>query len=165
MAAKSARRRQVEAAALYPLDWVEERTGLVGGIKYFLFRNVPRDTNWMQTLGAATLTAFLVQSVTGVFLAMYYKPDPNSAYESIQNITHEVTLGWLVRGMHKWGASVFIILMFLHMGRVFLFGAYKYPRELNWIVGALLLVLGMLEGFTGYLLPWDQTAYLSLIHI
>ena len=70
-----------------------------------------------------------------------------------------MTLGWLVRGMHKWGASVFIILMFLHMGRVFLFGAYKYPRELNWIVGVLLLVLGMLEGFTGYLLPWDQTAY------
>ena len=113
----------------------------------------------MQTLGAATLTAFLVQATTGVFLAMYYKPDPENAYESIQNITHDVTLGWLVRGMHKWGASVFIILMFLHMGRVFLFGAYKYPRELNWIVGVLLLVLGMLEGFTGYLLPWDQTAY------
>ena len=142
-----------------PLDWVEERTGIVGGVKYFLFRNVPHDINWMQTLGAATLTAFLVQTVTGVFLAMYYKPDPENAYASIQNITHDVTLGWLVRGMHKWGASVFIILMFLHMGRVFLFGAYKYPRELNWIVGVLLLVLGMLEGFTGYLLPWDQTAY------
>jgi menaquinol-cytochrome c reductase cytochrome b subunit len=68
-------------------------------------------------------------------------------------------MGWLVRGMHKWGASVFIILMFLHMGRVFLFGAYKYPRELNWIVGVLLLAMGMMEGFTGYLLPWDQTAY------
>jgi menaquinol-cytochrome c reductase cytochrome b subunit len=159
MAAKSARRRQLESAALYPLDWVEERTGLVGGVKYFLFRNVPRDINWMQTLGAATLTAFLVQATTGVVLAMYYKPDPQNAYSSIQHITHEVTLGWLVRGMHKWGASVFIILMFLHMGRVFLFGAYKYPRELNWIVGSLLLVLGMLEGFTGYLLPWDQTAY------
>jgi quinol-cytochrome oxidoreductase complex cytochrome b subunit len=157
--AKSARRRQLEQAVLLPLDWVEERTGLVGATKYFLFRNVPHDINWMQTLGAATLTAFLVQLTTGVFLAMYYKPDPNSAYESIQNITHDVWLGWLVRGMHKWGASVFIILMFLHMGRVFLFGAYKYPRELNWIVGALLLVLGMLEGFTGYLLPWDQTAY------
>ena len=122
-------------------------------------RNVPHDVNWMQTLGAATLTAFLVQATTGVFLAMYYKPDPENAYSSIQNITHDVTLGWLVRGMHKWGASVFIILMFLHMFRVFLFGAYKYPRELNWIVGVLLLVLGMLEGFTGYLLPWDQTAY------
>src|SRR5882672_3237886 len=156
---KSARRRQLEQAMLLPLDWIEERTGLVGGVKYFLFRNVPHDVNWMQTLGAATLTAFLVQAVTGVFLAMYYKPDPENAYASIQNITHEVTLGWLVRGMHKWGASVFIILMFLHMGRVFLFGAYKYPRELNWVLGVLLLTMGMAEGFTGYLLPWDQTAY------
>ena len=156
---KSARRRQLEQAMQLPLDWIEERTVLVGGVKYFLFRNVPHDVNWMQTLGAATLTAFLVQATTGVFLAMYYKPDPENAYSSIQNITHDVTLGWLVRGMHKWGASVFIILMFLHMFRVFLFGAYKYPRELNWIVGVLLLVLGMLEGFTGYLLPWDQTAY------
>ena len=117
----------------------------------------------MQTLGAATLTAFLVQATTGVFLAMYYKPDPDSAYESIQNITNEVTLGWLVRGMHKWGASLFIILMFLHMGRTFLFGAYKYPRELNWIIGVLLLVTGMAEGFTGYLLPWDQTAYWATV--
>ncbi|HKC78033.1 MAG TPA: cytochrome b N-terminal domain-containing protein, partial [Gaiellaceae bacterium] len=69
----------------------------------------------------------------------------------------------LVRGMHRWGASVFIILMFLHMGRVFLFGAYKYPRELNWIIGVLILVMGMMEGFTGYLLPWDQTAYWATV--
>ena len=94
---------------------------------------------------------------------MYYKPDPNSAYESIKHITNDVTLGWLVRGMHRWGASLFIILMFFHMARVFLFGAYKYPRELNWIIGVLLLVLGMLEGFTGYLLPWDQTAYWATV--
>ncbi len=153
----------MEAAALYPLDWVEERSGLVGGVKYFLFRNVPRDINWMQTLGAATLTAFLIQAITGVFLAMYYKPDPDQAYESIVNITNEVTLGWLVRGMHKWGASLFIILMFLHMARTFLFGAYKYPRELNWVIGVLLLVTGMAEGFTGYLLPWDQTAYWATV--
>jgi quinol-cytochrome oxidoreductase complex cytochrome b subunit len=160
---KSERRAALESAVLYPLDWLEERSGLVGGIKYFLFRKVPRDVNWMQTLGSATLTAFLVQAVTGVVLAMYYKPDPNSAYESIRHITNDVTLGWLVRGMHRWGASVFIILMFLHMARVFLFGAYKYPRELNWIVGVSLLILGMLEGFTGYLLPWDQTAYWATI--
>ena len=152
-------RSKVGSAVVYPLDWLEERSGLVGGVKYFLFRKVPGDTNWFHTLGSATLTAFLVQTVTGVFLAMYYQADPQNAYGSIQHITHDVTLGWLVRGMHKWGASVFIILMFLHMARVFLFGAYKYPRELNWIVGVLLLVLGMLEGFTGYLLPWDQTAY------
>ena len=125
-----ARREQMSAAVNFPLDWLEERSGLVGGVKYFLFRKVPGDTNWMQTLGSATLTAFIVQAVTGAILAMYYKPDPNSAYESVQHITNDVWLGWLVRGMHRWGASVFIILMFLHMGRVFLFGAYKYPRPM-----------------------------------
>jgi quinol---cytochrome c reductase cytochrome b subunit, bacillus type len=104
-----------------------------------------------------------VQVVTGVILAMYYKPDPDKAYESIEYITNDVTLGWLVRGMHRWGASVFIILMFFHMARVFIFGAYKYPRELNWIVGVLILALGMLEGFSGYLLPWDQTAYWATV--
>jgi quinol-cytochrome oxidoreductase complex cytochrome b subunit len=157
------RRQRVSEAVTYPLDWLEERSGLVGGVRYFLFRKVPGDTNWMQTLGSATLTAFIVQAVTGVILAMYYKPTPHDAYSSIQNITDHVTMGWLVRGMHRWGASVFIILMFLHMGRVFLFGAYKYPRELNWIVGVLLLVMGMMEGFTGYLLPWDQTAYWATV--
>jgi len=150
-------------AALYPLDWMEERSGLIGGIKYFLFRNVPRDSSWGHTLGSATLTAFLVQLGTGVILAMYYKPDPNSAYESVQRINNDVTLGWLVRGMHRWGASVFIILIFFHMARVFLFGAYKYPRELNWIVGVLLLPLALLEGFSGYLLPYDQTAYWATV--
>jgi menaquinol-cytochrome c reductase cytochrome b subunit len=163
VAAKSSRRAQIEAAALYPVDWLEERSGLVGGIKYFLFRKVPRDTSWFHTLGSATLTAFLVQAITGVVLAMYYKPDPEKAYQSIQFITNDLTLGWLVRGMHRWGASVFIILMFFHMARVFLFGAYKYPRELNWIIGVLLLAMGMLEGFTGYLLPWDQTAYWATV--
>ena len=137
--------------------------GLVGGIKYFLFRKVPGDTSWLHTLGSATLTAFLVQAVTGVILAMYYKPDPQDGVR-VDPAHHERhRLGWLVRGMHRWGASVFIILMFFHMARVFLFGAYKYPRELNWIVGVLLLALGMFEGFTGYLLPCDQTAYWATV--
>jgi menaquinol-cytochrome c reductase cytochrome b subunit len=160
---KSPRRQKLEAAVNYPLDWLEERSGLIGGIRYFLFRKVPGDTNWFHTLGSATLTAFLVQALTGAILAMYYQPDPATAYQSINHITNDVTLGWLVRGMHKWGASVFIILMFFHMARVFLFGAYKYPRELNWIVGVMLLAVGMLEGFTGYLLPWDQTAYWATV--
>jgi menaquinol-cytochrome c reductase cytochrome b subunit len=121
---KSKRRQQLQNAVLVPLDWVEERSGLVGYLKWFLFRKVPHDVSWAQTLGSATLTAFIVQLVTGVILAMYYRPDPDKAYASIQHITDDVTLGWLVRGMHKWGASVFIILMFFHMARVFLFGAY-----------------------------------------
>src|SRR5262249_29711209 len=78
---KSERRQRMEAAVNYPLDWLEERSGIVGGLRYFLFRKVPGDTNWFHTLGSATLTAFLVQAVTGVILAMYYKPDPNSAYQ------------------------------------------------------------------------------------
>src|SRR5918999_942530 len=160
---KSARRQQIEFIALYPVDWLDERSGLVRWTKYFLFRKVPRDIGWYHTLGSATLTAFLMQAITGVILAFYYKPDPDKAYESIQRITNDLTLGWLVRGMHRWGASVFIILIFFHMARVFLFGAYKYPRELNWIIGVTMLVLGMLQGFTGYLLPWDQTAYWATV--
>jgi quinol-cytochrome oxidoreductase complex cytochrome b subunit len=163
MPRKRDRKEQMLAMAQYPLDWLEERSGLVGGLKYFLFRKVPGDSGWWHTLGSATLTAFLVQLGTGVILAMYYKPDPNSAYESVQHINNDVTLGWLVRGMHRWGASVFIILIFFHMARVFLFGAYKYPRELNWIVGVLLLPLALLEGFSGYLLPYDQTAYWATV--
>ena len=171
MATKSKRDLLVENAILAPLDWVDERTGAVRGTKWFLFRNVPRDVSWAQTLGSAALTAFIVLTVTGVTLAMYYEPsssiDPITgkpvAYSSIEAITNELTLGWLVRGMHRWGASVFIILLFLHMGRVFLFGAYKYPRELTWITGVHILVTGMLLGFTGYLLPWDQTAYWATV--
>ena len=171
MATKSKRDLLVENAILAPLDWVDERTGAVRGTKWFLFRNVPRDVSWAQTLGSAALTAFIVMALTGVILAMYYEPstsiDPVSgkpvAYTSIEAITNELTLGWLVRGMHRWGASVFIILLFLHMGRVFLFGAYKYPRELTWITGVLILAMGMLMGFTGYLLPWDQTAYWATV--
>ena len=160
---RKGKQQQLVGLLLDPLEWLEERSGLVGGVKWFLFRKVPRDSSWWHTLGSATLTAFLVQAGTGVILAMYYKPDPDKAYASIQHITNDLTLGWLVRGMHRWGASVFIILMFFHMARVFLFGAYKYPRELNWLVGAALLITGMLAGFTGYLLPWDQTAYWATV--
>ena len=150
---KSARRQQIEGVLLAPVDWLEERSGIVGGVRYFLFRHVPSDISWLQTLGSATLTAFIVQLITGVILAMYYVPDPDEAYESIQYITNDLWWGWLVRGMHRWGASVFIILLFLHMGRVFLFGAYKYPRELNWLIGVLLLVLGMSRGLHGLSAP------------
>src|SRR6188472_537056 len=171
MAARSKRQQLVETAVLAPLDWIDERTAAVKGTKWFLFRNVPRDVSWMQTLGSAALTAFIVQALTGGILAMYYEPSASInpvtgkpvAYSSIQVITSDLTLGWLVRGMHRWGASVFIILLFLHMGRVFLFGAYKYPRELNWIIGVAILATGLFEGLTGYLLPFDQTAYWATV--
>src|SRR6185295_13105722 len=171
MAAQSKRQQLVDTAILAPLDWIDERTAAVTGTKWFLFRNVPRDVSWSHTLGSAALTAFIVQALTGAILAMYYEPsasiDPVTgkpvAYSTIQAITDDLTLGWLVRGMHRWGASVFIILLFLHMGRVFLFGAYKYPRELNWLIGVVLLTMALGEGLTGYLLPWDQTAYWATV--
>ena len=128
------------------VDWVDERTSLSGGLRWLMFRKVPKGTNWFYTLGSATMFAFLSQAVTGVFLAMYYDPSPIHAYESARYITNEVFLGQFVRGMHKWGATVMMILIFLHMGRTFFFGAYKYPRELNWVIGVVLLVLTMADG-------------------
>ena len=129
-----------------------------------MFRKVPKGTNWFYTLGSATMFAFLSQAVTGVFLAMYYRPDAaGGAYESVRYITNEVFLGEFVRGMHKWGSSVMVILVFLHMARTFFFGAYKYPRELNWVIGGVLLILTMVMSFTGYLLPFDQRSYWATI--
>jgi ubiquinol-cytochrome c reductase cytochrome b subunit/menaquinol-cytochrome c reductase cytochrome b subunit len=145
--------------AAAPVDWVEERSGLVSVGKYLLFRNVPRDISWLQTLGSGLITVFLVQATTGVLLAMYYKPDAATAFSSIQYITDTATLGWLVRGMHKWGSSIFVILLFLHMGRVFLMGSYKYPREMTWLTGAVLFIMVMFMSLTGYLLVFDQRAY------
>jgi menaquinol-cytochrome c reductase cytochrome b subunit len=150
-------------AGINVVDWVDERTSLSGGARWMMFRKVPRGTNWFYTLGSATMFAFLSQAVTGVFLAMYYNPSPTQAYESARYITNEAFLGEFVRGMHKWGSSVMVILVFLHMARTFFFGAYKYPRELNWVIGVVLLILTMTMSFTGYLLPFDQRSYWATI--
>ncbi len=145
------------------IGWVDERSGASGFLRGFLFRKVPKGTNWFYTLGSATLFAFLSQAVTGVFLAMYYDPSSTRAYDSIQHINNDVWLGSFVRGMHHWGASVMIVLAFLHMGRTFFFGAYKYPRELNWLVGVVLLILTLTMGLTGYLLPFDQRSFWATV--
>jgi menaquinol-cytochrome c reductase cytochrome b subunit len=153
-----------QEAGVSVVDWVDERTSLSGPVRWILFRKVPKGTNWYYTLGSATLFAFLSQAVTGVFLAMYYRPDAaGGAYESIRHVTNDVFLGQFVRGMHKWGSSVMVVLVFLHMARVFIFGAYKYPRELNWVIGVVLLILTLVMSFTGYLLPFDQRAYWATI--
>ncbi len=141
------------------LDEVDERGGLVDFHKWFLFRNVPRGLSWLHTLGFCLLVLFIMQAVTGVILAMYYTPSPEGAYESIQRITMELDFGWLVRGMHKWGASTMIVMLFLHMAASFMMGAYKYPRELTWISGVLIFAMMMGMGFTGYLLVWDNRAF------
>jgi quinol---cytochrome c reductase cytochrome b subunit, bacillus type len=155
---------QLKEGGISAVDWVDERTSLSGGLRWLMFRKVPKGTNWFYTLGSATMFAFLSQAVTGVFLAMYYRPDAaGGAYESVRFITNEVFLGEFVRGMHKWGSSVMVILVFVHMARTFFFGAYKYPRELNWVIGGVLLILTMVMSFTGYLLPFDQRSYWATI--
>jgi menaquinol-cytochrome c reductase cytochrome b subunit len=145
------------------VGWIDERTGGSSFLTGMLYRKVPKGTNWFYTLGSATLFAFVVQAVAGVFLAMYYTPSTIEAYDSITYLTNEVFMGEFVRGMHKWGASVMVILVFVHMGRTYFFGAYKYPRELNWVIGVVLLILTMVMGFTGYLLPFDQRSFWATV--
>jgi menaquinol-cytochrome c reductase cytochrome b subunit len=154
---------QVKEAGIATADWVDERTALTGVTRWMLYRKVPKGINWFYTLGSAALFSFLSQAVTGVFLAMYYDPSVTNAYESTRHITNEVFLGEFVRGMHKWGSSVMVILLFLHMARVFYFGAYKYPRELTWIIGVVLLILTFVMSLTGYLLPFDQRSLWATI--
>jgi quinol-cytochrome oxidoreductase complex cytochrome b subunit len=154
---------QLQEGGISAVDWIDERTSLSGGLRWVMFRKIPKGTNWFYTLGSATLFAFMSQAVTGAFLAMYYDPSAINAYESVRYLTNEVFLGEFVRGMHRWGSSVMVVLIFLHMARVFFFGAYKYPRELNWIIGVVLLVLTMAMSFTGYLLPFDQRSYWATI--
>jgi len=150
-------------APIDALGWVDQRMAASGFLTGMLYRKVPKGTNWFYTLGSATLFAFIVQAVTGVFLAMFYVPSATQAYASIAHINNDVPFGQLVHGMHKWGATVMVILIFLHMGRTFFFGAYKYPRELNWVIGVVLLILTMTMAFTGYLLPFDQRSFWASI--
>jgi menaquinol-cytochrome c reductase cytochrome b subunit len=160
------RERVKEAATEVPatvVGWVDERTGLGPFARGFMFRKTPKGTNWFYTLGSASMFAFLSQAVTGVFLAMYYRPSADEAYTSIEHINNEVFAGELVRGMHRWGATVMVVLVFLHMGRTFFFGAYKYPRELNWIIGVVLVLLTLMMALTGYLLPFDQRSFWATV--
>jgi ubiquinol-cytochrome c reductase cytochrome b subunit len=139
--------------------WLDRRMDLAGIRRALLEREVPDRLTWWHTLGSATLTVFIVQIVTGVVLATFYAPAPDHAYESLQYLQREVTAGGLLRAMHRWGASAMVVLVLAHMIRVFSMGAYKYPREPNWLLGVFLFLLVMGFGFTGYLLPWDQKAY------
>ncbi|HEX2105014.1 MAG TPA: cytochrome b N-terminal domain-containing protein [Solirubrobacteraceae bacterium] len=149
-------------AGITVVDSVDERTSLSGGVRWMLFRTVPKGINWFCTLGSATLFAFLNQAVTGVVLAMYSDPSPARAYESTRFITTEAFLGEFGRGMHKWSGTVMVIVIDLHMARTF-FGACKYPRELNWILGVPLVILTFVMALTGYLLPFDQRSYWATI--
>jgi len=140
------------------IHWLDERLGLTGIYRTVLDRKVPK-VNWAFTLGSATLFLVVLQGVTGVFLTVYYVPHPDQAYDSINYIMNDVPFGWLIRGLHHWGATLMVITVVLHMLRTFFYAAYKYPREITWITGVLLLLITLGMGFTGYLLPWNQRAY------
>lgn len=140
------------------LDWLDERMGLLAIWNTVFDRKVPK-VNWWYTLGSATLFLAIMQAATGIFLSIYYVPTPEDAYNSIEYIMNEVAFGWLVRGMHHWGATLMVIFVFLHMLRVFFYAAYKFPREVTWITGVSLLLVTLGLGFTGYLLPWNQRSY------
>ena len=141
------------------IRWLNERMDLAGVKRTLLDREVPDRLTWWHTLGSATLTVFVVQVVTGVVLATYYAASPDHAYNSIEFIQRDVAGGALLRGIHRWGSSAMVVLTLAHMIRVFSMGAYKFPREPNWLIGSLMLIFVFGFGFTGYLLPWDQRAY------
>ncbi len=139
-------------------DWLDERIGWRRVWDAIFLRKIPK-VNWLYTLGSATLFVAVLQIITGILLTIYYVPTPDHAYDSVQFITTQVPGGWFIRGIHHWGASAMVLLVVLHMVRVILYGAYKFPREVTWFTGVGLLLVTMGFGFTGYLLPWDQKAY------
>jgi quinol-cytochrome oxidoreductase complex cytochrome b subunit len=139
-------------------DWLQERIGWRAVWEAVFLRKVPH-VNWFYTLGSATLFVGLSQGITGILLTLYYVPTPDHAFDSVMYITTQLPAGWFIRGLHHWGASAMVVLTVAHLLRVFFYGAYKYPREVTWITGVLLLMIVIGFGFTGYLLPWDQKAY------
>ncbi len=141
------------------IETFDDRTGLHTGLQKFLYEEIPASSGWHQVFGSVALFLILIQFFTGAMLAFNYAPTPGEAYNSLRYILTEVTAGRLMRGLHHWGASMIIVIVVLHMVQVFLWGAYKKPREGTWIVGVILLLLTLAYGLTGYLLPWDNRAY------
>lgn len=143
--------------------WLDERLGIGMIFRATALHPVPRSVNWWYVFGSATLTAFIFQVITGVFLAFVYIPSPDHAYQSLNWITHKETFGNIIRGIHYWGASAMVMLIFIHLAAHFLTGSYKYPRELQWLSGSVLLLLTLLMAFTGQLLRWNQDAYWAIV--
>ena len=155
-----ARREKWKPLRIRVGEWLDERYGFIEPMKKMLAKPVPIfATKWMYCLGGITFALFIIQGITGTLLAFYYKPTPEEAYASIQVIENQVQFGAAIRAIHHWAANGMIIMVVAHLLRVFITGAFKPPRELNWITGVLLFVITLGFGFTGYLLPWDQRAF------
>ena len=141
------------------IDWLEHRTGIETAIRNFLYEDIPASSGWHQIIGSTAVFFFIIQVFTGGLLAFNFAPTPGDSYNSVRYIMTELTGGHLIRGLHHWGASMMLIIVVLHMIQVFLYGAYKKPREATWMVGCVLLLITLAFGLTGYLLPWDNRAY------
>ena len=144
-------------------DWFDQRLQLAAPIRETAEHAVPRSTaSWWYVFGSAALVVFLLQLVTGILLALVYVPSAAEAWSSLQSLNHDVTLGWFIRAMHGWGSNFMVAIVLIHMVQVFLFGAYKYPRELTWILGVFLLLMTLGMAFSGQVLRFDQDAYWGL---
>ena len=144
-------------------EWFDRRVQLAAGIRETAEHRVPRNTaSWFYVFGSAALTVFLLQIVTGILLAIVYVPSAAEAWNSLQVLNHDITLGWFIRALHGWGSNFMVAIVLIHMVQVFLFGAYKYPRELTWIVGIFLLLMTLGMAFSGQVLRFDQDAYWGL---
>jgi ubiquinol-cytochrome c reductase cytochrome b subunit len=141
------------------IAFVDERVGLKQMQAKMLNEPVPGGSRWAYVFGSVLLFIFIMQAVTGILLMFYYVPTADHAYASTQYIIHDVDYGWFLLSYHFWGSTAMVVCVFAHMSQVFLWGAYKPPREMIWLVGLALFGIVMGFGFTGYLLPWDQRAY------
>lgn len=144
-------------------EWFDRRLQLAGPIKEMADHPVPRSSaSWWYVFGSAALTVFAVQIVTGILLAFTYVPSAAEAWSSLQALNHDITLGWFIRALHGWASNFMVAIVLIHMVQVFLFGAFKYPRELTWVVGVFLLLMTLGMAFTGQVLRFDQDAYWGL---
>lgn len=141
------------------LDWLDARTGYRAALSHLLHEGLPPGTGWAFTTGSVITLLLGVQLVSGVVLAMYYVPSPVLAYDSVRFVMRDLPMGWLVRGLHVWGASFVVVAACIHMLRVFFYGSFKTPREVTWLTGLVAFLIILAFSLSGYLLPWDQKAY------
>jgi ubiquinol-cytochrome c reductase cytochrome b subunit len=144
-------------------EWLDQRLKLGAEIRETAEHPVPPETaSWFYVFGSAALTCFILQIVTGILLALIYVPSAGEAWNSLQILNHGISLGWFIRGLHGWGSNFMVAIVLIHMVQVFLFGAYKFPRELTWMIGVCLLLMTLAMAFTGQVLRFDQDAYWGL---
>jgi menaquinol-cytochrome c reductase cytochrome b subunit len=155
--------RDIQVAVV---QWLDERYPFTKAVDEAMYQRVPNFANaFYYCFGGMVFVLIVLQLLTGILLAIYYVPDargnPAPAYTSVLFIQNQVYLGWLIRGVHFWGANILIIMVLLHMARVYWTGSYRAPRELNWMVGVIMLLLILIFALSGYLLPWDTKAYFA----